>query len=99
MVVWGGYGGPGSPTLLASGGRYDPPTDSWTPTALSGAPSARLDPTSVWTGTDMIVWGGSSGGTNYVNTGGRYGGVWMMYVENDEEIRNYIGYIGGGNPW
>jgi len=72
MIVWGGYGGLGSPTFLASGGRYDPQTDSWNPTALSGAPSARLDPSSVWTGSEMIVWGGSIGGTNYVSTGGRY---------------------------
>ena len=36
----------------------------------SGAPSGRADHTAVWTGGEMIVWGGSDG--NFVNTGGRY---------------------------
>ena len=36
-----------------------------------GAPSARSSHTAVWTGTKMIVWGGSAAGW-YLNTGGRY---------------------------
>ncbi len=53
MIVWGG-GFPQTNT----GGRYDPATDTWAATGLSGAPSARLGHTAVWTGTEMIVWGG-----------------------------------------
>jgi N-acetylneuraminic acid mutarotase len=45
--------------------------DTWTPTTLINAPSARNDHAAVWTGTEMIVWGGFSGTTN-LNTGGRY---------------------------
>lgn len=33
----------------------------------SGAPSGRSDPGAIWTGMEMIVWGG-----NALNTGGRY---------------------------
>ena len=62
MIVWGGYSG------LNTGGKYNPSTDSWTPTAT--APSARSSHTAVWTGTEMIVWGGYS--LVVVNTGGRY---------------------------
>ena len=36
--------------------------DSWTPTAISGAPSARQNHTMVWTGSRVIVWGGYFGG-------------------------------------
>ena len=64
MVVWGGYSGIG---WLGPGGRYDPATDTWTPTATTGAPSARDKLTAVWTGSVMIVWGGSND-----STGGRY---------------------------
>ena len=28
--------------------------------------------TAVWTGSEMIVWGGFDSGTSYLNTGGRY---------------------------
>ncbi len=50
------------------GGRYDPSTDSWTPTAIPSVPSPRSDHSAVWTGTQMIIWGGTGGGS----TGGRY---------------------------
>jgi hypothetical protein len=32
--------------------------DTWTPTNLTGAPDARGSHTAVWTGSEMIVWGG-----------------------------------------
>jgi N-acetylneuraminic acid mutarotase len=44
--------------------------DAWTPTGTAGAPDARSGHTAVWTGSEMIVWGGLNGVT--VNTGGRY---------------------------
>src|SRR6266571_1002420 len=58
---------------LDSGCRYNPVTDSWTATNSDFAPTARRNHTAVWTGTEMIVWGG---GEAYLgecqNTGGRY---------------------------
>jgi N-acetylneuraminic acid mutarotase len=49
----------------------DPPCidDTWT--AISTGPTARGSHTAVWTGSEMIIWGGYDG-TNYLNTGGRY---------------------------
>ena len=43
--------------------------DTWTPTAW--VPPSRLYHTAVWTGSEMIVWGGSDG-SNDLYTGGRY---------------------------
>src|SRR5438045_4577839 len=58
-------------TLPAISGPSDPCTDdTWTPTSFSPTPDARLSHTAVWTGSEMIVWGGSSG--VLFNTGGRY---------------------------
>ena len=51
-----------------SGGCTD---DTWTPTSITNAPSRRYRHTAVWTGSEMIVWGGSAGGPGF-NTGGRY---------------------------
>jgi N-acetylneuraminic acid mutarotase len=77
MIVWGGYNlrQAGATTqidgsTLNTGGRYIPSTDSWTATNTINAPDARGSHTAVWTGSEMIVWGGS-GPTN-LNTGGRY---------------------------
>ena len=74
MIVWGGT----DPIGQASnaGGRYNPTTDSWVPCSLpaggGGAPSARLFHSAVWTGSEMIVWGGMNGSGAALNTGGRY---------------------------
>src|SRR5207247_6100434 len=45
-------------------------TDSWTATSTTNAPAGRFAHTAVWTGSEMIVWGGYNGG--FLNTGGRY---------------------------
>ena len=69
MVVWGGWDG-GS-TLFNDGGRYDPLTDSWKATAQTiNVPTGRFDHTAVWTGSQMIMWGGNDG--IFANSGGRY---------------------------
>ena len=73
MIVWGGYFFDGSDHFLNSGGRYNPNTNSWTATTTTNAPDGRTTHTAVWTGSDMIVWGGQAGSLGYYfNTGGRY---------------------------
>jgi N-acetylneuraminic acid mutarotase len=69
MIVWGGLNSP-FPPRLNTGGRYNPTTNSWTATSTTNAPSGRALHTAVWSGSEMIVWGGLSIGTT--NTGGRY---------------------------
>jgi N-acetylneuraminic acid mutarotase len=55
------------------GGRYNPTTDSWQLVTDANAPSARLNETAVWTGTELIVWGGGPAeGGPPLNTGRRY---------------------------
>jgi N-acetylneuraminic acid mutarotase len=75
MIVWGGGGGGTSDNMKNTGGRYNPVTDSWTPTSVSGAvPGGRWHHTAVWTGSAMIVWGGCSNLSCFptLDTGGRY---------------------------
>ena len=70
MIVWGGYSG-GS--HVNTGARYNPSSNSWTPTTTTNAPDGRLAHAAVWTGSEMIVWGGYSGTQDrFLNTGGRY---------------------------
>jgi hypothetical protein len=73
MIVWGGIRDDGF-TYLNSGGRYNPSTDSWMATSTGdNVPSMRRGNAAVWTGTEMIIWGGQlSGSAHYSNTGGRY---------------------------
>ena len=46
--------------------------DTWAPTSTTNVPDARAGHTAVWTGSEMIVWGGGASGPIYLNTGGRY---------------------------
>src|SRR5947208_16253731 len=72
MIVWGGCGCAfAGGCYLNTGGRYSPTTNSWTATSTTSAPDARNYHTAVWTGSQMIVWGGQSN-IGYFNTGGRY---------------------------
>jgi N-acetylneuraminic acid mutarotase len=70
MIIWGGLFSDHSTYYapLDSGGKYNPSTNSWVLTSTTNAPSIRYSHTAVWTGTQMIVWGGYP----YTNTGGRY---------------------------
>jgi N-acetylneuraminic acid mutarotase len=45
--------------------------DAWAATSTLDPPTAREWYTSIWTGTEMIIWGGWDG-SNYLNTGGKY---------------------------
>src|SRR5437879_12499875 len=70
MIVWGGGS---DPNYLFDGGRYNPLTDTWAITSLTNAPTGRRDHTAVWTGSEMIVWGGAERiGSASCRTGGRY---------------------------
>jgi N-acetylneuraminic acid mutarotase len=71
MIIWGGYFYDGNDHYLNTGGRYNPETDTWAATSTAKAPSARSVPKTVWTGEEMIVWGGY-GDAGYLNTGGRF---------------------------
>jgi N-acetylneuraminic acid mutarotase len=72
MIIWGGTGT--SALTPPTGGRYNPITDTWLPTAVDAAtPSGRYHHSAVWTGSEMIIWGGTvPGAIVYLNTGGRY---------------------------
>jgi N-acetylneuraminic acid mutarotase len=72
MIVWGGGDPSGAHSgYLDSGGRYDPATDSWTEMTPQSAPAPRSGQTTIWTGDEMIVWGGA-GAPGPLNSGGRY---------------------------
>ncbi len=70
MIVWGGGSG------TDYGARYNLATDTWTPTSQgTNCPFGRTEHAAVWTGTEMIIWGGEyyQGGSDHqLANGGRY---------------------------
>ena len=71
MILWGGRGSFSFYAHRPDGGRYDPESNTWRSMSRSNAPTPRSQFASVWTGTEMIVWGGlADNGT--LNDGARY---------------------------
>jgi hypothetical protein len=82
MIIWDGY----NLGDLNNGSRYNPVTDSWTPTSTIHAPNDRYSHSAVWTGSEMIVWGGFDHGCCDLNDGGRYNPVtdsWIATSNNN----------------
>jgi N-acetylneuraminic acid mutarotase len=61
LIVWGGIGGDNrSATIPTMGGRYDPATDTWSPLPNPEGVTPRYNHAALWTGAEMIIWGGQS---------------------------------------
>jgi N-acetylneuraminic acid mutarotase len=67
--------------VAAAAGAYSLPSisddvectdNTWSATTTANAPEARRHHTAVWTGSEMIVWGGYSFPPRVFNSGGRY---------------------------
>jgi N-acetylneuraminic acid mutarotase len=71
MIVWGGSTGANPEVYLAEGAAYAPEVGRLTLLPTEGAPSRRTSPTAVWTGVEMLVWGGYQG-TSVATNGARY---------------------------
>ena len=70
MIVWGG--GHQRPDISEHRREVQCQVpDSWTATGTTNAPDVRGGHTALWTGSEMIVWGGFNDSGN-LNTGGRY---------------------------
>ena len=89
MIIWGGVNSSGA--LFDDGARYNPTTDAWE--MLAAVPlslAARAVHTAVWTGSEMIIWGGSS-----YNDGARYNPAtdsWTYIPPNGLDTRS--GHVG-----
>jgi N-acetylneuraminic acid mutarotase len=71
LWIWGGYGDDVSTDARDEGASFDPATRTWA-SMPPGGPSARGDMSYVWTGTEMIIWGGRTGGDTLLDDGKRF---------------------------
>jgi hypothetical protein len=60
MVLWGGHGA-APPYDYGTGAVYNPVTDTWVPISTSSDPEGRYRAAAVWTGSEMLVFGGVGG--------------------------------------
>ncbi len=98
MIVWGGeteINNDGRIRFLNTGGRYRPDPNSpfssrWFSVSTVGVPKPRFGYSTIWTGSEMIVWGGSdcqteNGEETNCDAGARYrtgGNEWISISTN-----------------
>jgi len=107
MIVWGGSFNADSWVFYVTGGRYNPSTDTWTPTSAgANVPEARWGHSAVWTGEEMIVWGGFSfdanGNSFPYDTGGRYNPsteIWSVVPAGPDGVGGPALWNGGAALW
>ena len=93
MIVWGGFDGG---IRLNNGGVFDPAagtSGTWTPITETGAPLGREKHVGVWTGSQLMVWGGCGDdscaspsppfGDGGFWTPGPDGGTWSPLAEGE----------------
>ena len=72
MIVWGGRSSFAPSDNKGDGAIYNPETDGWRRMSFEGAPSPRSQMAAVWTGDELIVWGGWGNSGECPTSGGRY---------------------------
>jgi len=73
MLVWGGLAFDEAYIRTSEGLRYAPDTDSWSAMSTTNAPNPGTSPSAIWTGSEMIIWGGYDAILDgYTNKGSRY---------------------------
>ncbi|MFH1421559.1 MAG: hypothetical protein ABIH42_02440, partial [Planctomycetota bacterium] len=99
MVIWGGeISENGYYSFYYDGAKYNPATDSWS--LISPPPIAgRSNHTAIWTGNEMIIWGGEGGGSCY-NDGASYNpaaDTWTLIdrAPIDERVYHSAVWTGG----
>lgn len=86
MIVWGGVTSNNNPTAGSNTGKmFDPIAGTWTVCTTVNAPSLRYGHSAVFTGTEMIVWGGVSDDV-YNNTGGRYNPITNSWIQTNVNL-------------
>ncbi|MCX7544978.1 Kelch repeat-containing protein [Marinicella gelatinilytica] len=90
MIVWGGEFFDGNYTFFDTGATYDPFNGEWTETSTAGVPEARATHNAVWTGNQMLVWGGT--GNGLYQSGGKFDPInnsWISMTNIDAPSGRY----------
>jgi N-acetylneuraminic acid mutarotase len=73
VIVWSGSPSASySEDFTDTGGAYSPAADSWRTITTENAPEPRINGAVVWTGSEVIVWGGEDKANDQLGDGAAY---------------------------
>ncbi len=90
VFVWGGSTRAPS-SLKEDGAIWDPTSNSWSEIATDDAPAPRVRPVAVWTGVQVLIWGGEKLDEHQEPSGGLYDPVkdeWVPMSTNKKPENN-----------
>ncbi len=92
IIIWGGTNINDVSGELNTGGIFDPSTNTWSAaTNTVGAPSARINHTAIWTGTEMIIFGWRLSNTS-TNSGRKFNpslNTWTIIANSFESVTGH----------
>src|SRR5262249_42761307 len=90
---------PSGPFVLPAIEASECAGDTWAQTALD-VPDMRSRHTAVWTGTEMIVWGGrQTGDSPFLDSGGRYNPATDTWVPTSRGVGVPVARVGHTATW
>lgn len=103
MIVWGGRSSFAPRDHKGDGALYDPATDTWRSMSSKGAPTPRSQMAAVWTGEELIVWGGWGDQAEYLQSGASYNprtDTWtILPLDNAPEGRMEAAFVWTGREF
>ncbi len=97
LLAWGGaiYDKAAQAMLYyGTGAAYDPKTGRWSPLSTRGAPTARHEHLAVWTGREMVIWGGVNE-DGWLSDGGAYDPAtdsWRTLSQEGAPVTGDVGF-------
>lgn len=88
MIVWGGQGATCAGTYCNDGASYNPATDTWT-TIPTPPIAGRWKHSMIWTGSELVIWGGYNSSGSYLRDGARYDPktkIWTKFPDPPADI-------------
>jgi N-acetylneuraminic acid mutarotase len=98
MIVWGGQSSSCTSSYCNDGAAYDPATNSWRP--IPAPPIAgRWRHTMIWTGTEVVVWGGQGSGSAFLRDGARFDPKTNVWTKFPDPVAGFDGRIESAAVW
>jgi N-acetylneuraminic acid mutarotase len=90
LLLWSGCTGGWCTAVASDGAAYNPSTNTWT--TLPAAPIAgRSDPAFVWSGSELVVWGGRTATGTFLTDGARFDPVTRVWTKFSEPPASIAG--------
>jgi len=99
MLIFGGLGFGAGVSIGSAVGKYNLSTNSWASVDVPGSPQPISTHTAIWTGTEMIIFGGTLETSGSSNTGAKFNPTSNIWTSNLPLLNNPSARRGHTTVW